>query len=90
MFKFTILLRNEIVGCINYSLTIFGKENLTAVSPWIVIKAAGDLITDCKPDNYKKYKFQAKEIKDVMKKWNEKMAVLQEQSNDFLVFFFFY
>ena len=47
-----------------------------------MIKAAGDLITDCKPDNCKKYKFQAKEIKDVMKKWNEKMAVLQEQRYD--------
>ena len=44
-----------------------------------MIKTAGDLITDCKPDNYKKYKFQANEIKDVMKQWNEKMAVLQEQ-----------
>ena len=47
-----------------------------------MIKTAGDLITDCKPDNYKKYKFQAKEIKDVMKQWNEKMAVLQEQGYD--------
>ena len=44
-----------------------------------MIKTAGDLITDCKPDNYKKYKFQAKEIKDVMKQWNDKMAVLQKQ-----------
>ena len=44
-----------------------------------MIKTAGDLIKDCKPDNYKKYKFQAKEIKDIMKQWNEKMAVLQEQ-----------
>ena len=44
-----------------------------------MIKTIGDLITDCKPDNYKKYKFQAKEIKDVMKQWNDKMAVLQKQ-----------
>ena len=34
---------------------------------------------DYEPDNYKKCKFQAKEIKDVMKQWSEKMAVLQEQ-----------
>ena len=47
-----------------------------------MIKTAGDLITDCKPDNYKKYKFQAKEIKDVTKQWNEKMAVLQEQGHN--------
>ena len=44
-----------------------------------MIKTVGDLITDCKADNYKKYEFQAKEIKDFMKQWNEKMAVLQEQ-----------
>ena len=37
---------------------------------------------DYEPDNYKKYKFQAKEIKDVMKQWSEKMAVLQEQGYD--------
>ena len=42
------------VGCINYSLAISGKENLTTVSQRNVIKTAGDLITDCKPDNYKK------------------------------------
>ena len=47
-----------------------------------MIKTAGDLITDCKPDNYKKYKFHVKEIKDVMKQWSEKMAVLQEQGYD--------
>ena len=47
-----------------------------------MIKTAGDLITDCKPDNYKKYKFQAKEIKDAMKQWNDKMAVLQKQGHD--------
>ena len=70
------------VGCINYGLAISGKENLTTVSRRNVIKTAGDLITDCKPDNYKKFKFQAKEIKDVMKQWNEKMAVLQEQGYD--------
>ena len=44
-----------------------------------MIKTVGDLITDCKPDNYKKYKFQTKEIKDVMIQWNDKMAVLQKQ-----------
>ena len=66
------------VGCINCSLAISGKENLTTVSQQNVIKTAGDLTTDCKPDNYKKPKFQAKKIKDVMKLWNEKMAVLQE------------
>ena len=44
-----------------------------------VIKTAGHWKTDCKPDSYEKYKFQAKEIKDVMKQWNERMAVLQEQ-----------
>ena len=42
------------VGCINYGLAISGKENLTTVSQWNVIKTAGDLITVCKPDNYKK------------------------------------
>ena len=42
------------VGCINYSLAISGKENPTTVSQRNVIKTAGDLITDCKPDNYKK------------------------------------
>ena len=70
------------VGCINYSLAISGKENLTTVSQRNVIKTAGDLIIDCEPDNYKKYKFQAKDIKDVMKQWSEKMAVLQEQGYD--------
>ena len=38
--------------------------------------------TDCKPDNYKKIKFQAKEFKDVLKQWKKKMAVLQEQGYD--------
>ena len=70
------------VGCINYSLALSGKENLKTVSQRNVIKRAGDLITDCKPDNYKKYKLQAKEINDVMKQWNEKMAVLQKQGHD--------
>ena len=70
------------VGCINYGLAISGIENLTTVSRQNAIKTAGDLITDCKPDNYKKYKLQAKEIKDVIKQWNEKMAVLQEQGYD--------
>ena len=42
------------VGCINYGLAISGKENLTTVSQRNVIKTAGDLITDCKPGNYKK------------------------------------
>ena len=38
------------VGCINYGLAITGKENLTTASWWNVIKTAGDLTTDCKPD----------------------------------------
>ena len=54
------------VGSINYGLVISGKENQTTVSQRNVIKTAGDLITDCKPDNHKKHKFQAKKIKDVM------------------------
>ena len=36
------------VRCINYGLTISGKENLTTVSRRNVIKVAGDLIIDCK------------------------------------------
>ena len=47
-----------------------------------MIKTAGGLIADCKPDNYKKFKFQAKEFKDVLKQWNKKMTVLQEQGYD--------
>ena len=47
-----------------------------------MIRTAGGLITDCKPDNYKKIKFQAKEFKDVLKQWKKKMAVLQEQGYD--------
>ena len=78
MFKFN-LAQERNVGCINYGFAISGKENLTTVSQRNVIKTAADLITDCKPDNYKKYIFQAKEIKDVMKQWNEKMAILQKQ-----------
>ena len=71
------LVQERSVGCINYGLAISGEENLTTVSQRNKIKTAGDLITHCKPDNYKTYKFQAKEIKDVMKQWNEKMTVFQ-------------
>ena len=42
---------HNLVGCINYSLAISGKENLTKVSQRNVTKTVGDLITDCKPDN---------------------------------------
>ena len=76
------LAQEKNVGCINSDLAISGKENLTTISQQNVIKTAGNLITDCKPDNYKKYKFQAKEIKDVMKQWNKKMAVSLEQGHD--------
>ena len=41
------------VGCINYNLEIFGKENLATLSQQNMIKTAGDLIAGCKPDNYK-------------------------------------
>ena len=74
MFKLTILLGNEMLGASTTAL-----QYLATVSQRNVIKTVGDLITSCEPDTYKKYKFQAKEIKDVMKQWNEKMAVLQEQ-----------
>ena len=41
------------VGCINYNLEIFGKENLATLSQQNMVKTAGDLIAGCKPDNYK-------------------------------------
>ena len=47
------LAKERNVQCINYGLAISGKEYLTTVSQQNVIKTAGDLISDCKPDTYK-------------------------------------
>ena len=62
------LAKERNVQCINYGLAISGEKYLTTVSQQNVIKTAGGLISDCKPDSYKKYfkqkkkkkKFQAK------------------------------
>ena len=50
------LAKERNIGCINYGLAISGKDNLRTVSLRNVIKTAGDLITNCKPENLKKYK----------------------------------
>ena len=76
------LAQEKNVECINYGLGISCTKILTTVSQRHGIESAGNLITDCKPGSYKNSRFQAKEIEDVMKQWNNKTTVLQEQRYD--------
>ena len=59
-----------------------GKQILTTFFRRHVIKSAGDLIHKCDPTSFKQYRFEATEIKNLTKQWNEKMARLQEEGFD--------
>ena len=70
------------VGCVNYGLSISGKDNLQTVSRRHVIKSAMNLIEKHPPSSFRKFKHQATEIKKLTAQFNEKMALLQEEGYD--------
>ena len=67
------------VGETNYGLHIRGKKNLSTVSRKMVINRCSDLIKKKKTGEFKKFRKEAKKIKDLKLQWNEKMKVLQEK-----------
>ena len=61
MLKFTILLRNEMLGASTTSLQYLAKPDNSITTK--CDKTAGDLITDCKPDNYKNINSKQRKLK---------------------------
>ena len=66
------------VGFVNYELGIRGKHNLEAASRKMVLNKSADLISHS-GSQYKKFRKQAAEIKELKVSWNRKMKGLEEK-----------
>ena len=66
------------VGMLNYELNIRGNEQFNTSSQNLVLNKSSDLIKKCF-GNFRKFKKQAKDIKDLKYQWNEKMKVLEKE-----------
>ena len=66
------------VGMLNYELNIRGSEQFQTSSQNLVVNKSSDLIKKCF-GNFKKFKKQAKDIRDLKHQWNDKMKALEKE-----------
>ena len=65
------------VGFFNYEIGIWGKKNIESASRKMVLNKSHDLLN--RAASFRRFLPQAKEIKELKVKWNERMAGLQVQ-----------